>query len=168
MAKVLPAVSRCRRWWWKLSQAPFTAAEDSAASSAVSSGQRCAAGCREVQISLVELAAPQWPKCVRANGVRVAQHLFAADDAHGAGRARADWARGVCRTLAQPAVRKMIALATHARQLAGVGPCSRTCGDALARGTPSGTVHKTILLRSRLHTALPLQSRAKTHLMTLT
>jgi hypothetical protein len=72
--------------------------------------------CREVQISLVELAAPQWPKCARANGVRAAQHLFAADDAHGAGRARADWARGVCRTLAQPAVRIMIALAAHARQ----------------------------------------------------
>lgn len=164
MARNLPAVSRCRRRWWKLSQTPFTAAEDSAAASAVFHKQRCAACCREVQISLVELAAPQWPKCVRANGVRAAQHLFAA---HGAGRARADWARGVCRTLAQPAVRKMIALATHARQPAGVGPCSRTCGDALARGTPSGTVHKTILLRSRLHTALPLQSRARTHFMTL-
>jgi hypothetical protein len=47
-------------------------------------------GCRSVRILRVELAAPQWPKAVAANEKRAALHLFAAGDAHGAGRARRD------------------------------------------------------------------------------
>jgi hypothetical protein len=58
---------------------------------------------------------------VSANGMRAALHLFAADDGHGAGRARANPAKRGCwtqTTLAQPAVRKMIPLAMHQS-----GPC---------------------------------------------
>jgi hypothetical protein len=41
----------------------------------------------------VELAAPQWPKGWHSESQRAALHLFAADDAHGAGPARAHGAK---------------------------------------------------------------------------
>jgi len=137
---------------------PTAAHATAAESSAAAASQR-----RErANPSRVELAAPQWPNGLAANGMRAALHLFAADEGHCAGRARAHSARGVQdarrRSLAQPAVRKKMRPPLLAGCISVGLPCSP------ARST-SGTVHKTILIAPV--STRSVRSRTESRLMTL-
>jgi hypothetical protein len=111
---------------------------------------------------LVELAAPQWPKGASTNEMGAALQVFAAETttqrrslmAQAQAQARVRLGRGTQRS------------ASSGRQNHFLGCAARgslhlwRCISAWMGGRSMlGTVHKTILLRSRLHTAHPLKKK---------